>query len=190
MSKDFPHFSPEWLESYNKRLAAIRSATPAQKAKPTKVAAKVSAKVAAKAPPPPSRVRACVTDGAPYISASIESVPVVGWAGKQTKTEQRYNRDILGGSGRFEAVCLYLPGGGRYTPDFMTIDEGVVTFHEVKGSYRLGSQGRAHTAFFEALAAFPMWRFVWATEKKGGGFERKTFDPKTIVGGTADGELR
>ena len=158
----------------------MQQKAPAQKAKPTKVAAKVSAKVAAKAPPSPSRVCAC--EGTPYLSEP-SAVPVIGWTGKQTKTEQRYNRDILGGSGRFEAVCLYLPGGGRYTPDFMTIDEGVVTFHEVKGSYRLGSQGRAHTAFFEALAAFPMWRFVWAVEKKGGGgFERKTFDPSAILG--------
>lgn len=170
------NFSPEWLEAYNNRLASMRSGT-----KPAPRAGR-----ARKALPPPSR--ACDVAGTPYSSVS-SPVPVSGWSGKQTKTEQRYNRDILGGSGRFEAVCLYLPGGGRYTPDFMTIDEGVVTFHEVKGSYRLGSQGRAHTAFQEALAAFPMWRFVWAVEKKGGGFDRKTFDPKTINGGTADGEL-
>lgn len=168
MSKAVPHFTPEWLEDYNRRLSAMQPKAPAPK---TKKAAKPS--------PSPSRVRE--VEGMPY-SSETSAVPTAGWTGKQTKTEERYNRSVLGGKGRFEAVCLYLPGGGRYTPDFMTIDGGVVTFHEVKGSYRLGSQGRAHTAFFEAVAAFPMWRFVWAVEKKGGGFERKTFDPKTIIG--------
>ena len=171
MSKAVPHYTSEWLEAYNKRLAAMRQKSPAPKAK----------KAADPAPSPsPSRVREA--PGTPY-SSDASAVPVVGWAGKQTEAEKRYNRSVLNGKGRFEAVCLYLPGGGRYTPDFMTIDDGVVTFHEVKGSYRLGSQGRAHTAFQEALAAFPMWRFVWAVEKKGGsGFEIKTFDPKTILG--------
>lgn len=169
MSKAVPHYSPEWLEAYNKRLAAMRQKSPAPKTKKAQGPA-----------PSPSRVREA--PGTPY-SSDASAVPVVGWAGKQTEAEKRYNRSVLNGKGRFEAVCLYLPGGGRYTPDFMTIDDGVVTFHEVKGSYRLGSQGRAHTAFQEALAAFPMWRFVWAVEKKGGnGFERKTFDPKTILG--------
>ena len=169
MSKAVPHFSVEWLEEYNKRLSAVKQTAPAPKAKK-----------AAKPAPCPSRARE--VEGIPYAS-DASAVPATGWTGKQTKTEERYTRSVLGGKGRFEAVCLYLPGGGRYTPDFMTIDGGVVTFHEVKGSYRLGSQGRAHTAFQEALVAFPMWRFVWAVEKKGGGgFERKTFDPKTILG--------
>ena len=55
----------------------------------------------------------------------------------------------------------------------MTVDDGVVTFHEVKGSYRLGSQGRAYTAFHEAAAYYPMWRFVWA-HWTGKEWERKT----------------
>ena len=91
-----------------------------------------------------------------------------------------YNGECLGGRGRFEAVTLRLPGGGRYTPDFMTIDDGVVTFHEVKGSYRLGSQGRAYTAFHEAAAYYPMWRFVWAH------WTGKTWDVSTIA---EDGDL-
>ena len=109
----------------------------------------------------------------PYKPTVCVSVPCRAAEGKQTKTEQKYNRECLGGRGRFEPVALHLPGGGRYTPDFMTVDDGVVTFHEVKGSYRLGSQGRAYTAFHEAAAYYPMWRFVWAhwTGKK---WERRT----------------
>lgn len=83
--------------------------------------------------------------------------------------ERRYQRDVLKGEGLFEAITLKLPGGSRYTPDFLTIDDGVPTLHEVKGSYRLGSEGRAHTAFHEAAARFSgIFRFVWATLEKGG----------------------
>lgn len=115
----------------------------------------------------------------PHEPRTVEAPAVCGWNGKQTETEKRYNAQILHGLGRFEAVTLVLPGGGRYTPDFMTIDDGRVTFHEVKGSYRLGSQGRAHTAFQEAVAAFPMFSFVWATERAkrdGGGFDVKSVE--------------
>lgn len=113
----------------------------------------------------------------PYAPGGAE-VPVRGWEGRQTEVERRYNAEALGGKGRFEAVTLHLPGGCRYTPDFMTIDDGVPTFHEVKGAYRLPSQGRAWTAFREAAAAFPIWRFVWAAERAradGGGFSVKEF---------------
>jgi hypothetical protein len=165
MSKAVSHFTSEWLEDYNRRLSAMQQSTPAPKAKK-----------AAKPAPSPSRVRE--VEGMPY-SSDASAVPVAGWDGKQTKTEERYNRSVLGGMGRFEAVCLYLPGGGRYTPDFMTIDGGVVTFHEVKGSYRLQSQGRAWTAFKEACSAFPMWRFVWA-HWTGKVWEQKTFESSAI----------
>ena len=91
-----------------------------------------------------------------------------------TATERRYQQNVLLGKGRFESITLVLPGGSRYTPDFLTVDDGVPTLTEVKGSYRLESQGRALTAFREAAAAFPFFRFVWATEKKGGGFKIST----------------
>lgn len=169
MANDFQGFTPEWLEQYKRKLANFAK-RPSAKSRHT------PRKPTPKAPP---RARTGA-DGAltPY-SAEAVAVPFRAYDGKQTETEKRYNRDILHGAGRFEAVCLYLPGGGRYTPDFMTVDGGQVTFHEVKGSYRLGSQGRAHTAFQEAAAAFPMWRFVWATERAkrdGGGFDVKRFN--------------
>jgi hypothetical protein len=94
--------------------------------------------------------------------------------GKMSKTEQRYQREVLHGAGLFEAITLKLPGGSRYTADFLTIDDGVPTLHEVKGAYRLGSEGRAHTAFLEAAASFSsIFRFVWATFEKGGRWSMK-----------------
>ena len=140
MSGSVPRYSKEWLAEYSRRLANAQKRG-------------VKPPVAR-----PSKARAL----APYSPSESAAVPCRAAGGKQTKTEQRYNRECLGGRGRFEAVSLRLPGGGRYTPDFMTIDDGVVTFHEVKGSYRLGSQGRAFTAFHDAAAYYPMWRFVWA----------------------------
>ena len=85
------------------------------------------------------------------------------------KTEAEYNRRYLGGAGKYEAVSLRLPGGSRYTPDWQSVGaDGRVTFHEVKGSYRFGSQGRAATAFRECVAAFPEFNFVWAVRNAAG----------------------
>lgn len=79
------------------------------------------------------------------------------------KTEQAYNLRFLGGEGRYEAITLRLPGGSRYTPDWMSICPlGFVHLHEVKGAYRHPSQGRALTAWREARAAFPCFCFHWA----------------------------
>ena len=140
MSRGVPHVSMEWLDDYMKRLGGFR--------KPPQEPVTASRKPARKL--------------VPYSHAKRVAVPLRAAEGKMSKTEERYRRDVLNGGGRFEPVSLRLPGGGRYTPDFMTVDDGVVTFHEVKGSYRLGSQGRAYTAFHEAAAYYPMWRFVWA----------------------------
>ena len=151
MSKAVPHYSQEWLEDYRKRLGMAQ--------KPPQKPVKESLETA------PALV--------PYSPVESVAVPLRAAGGKQTKTEEKYNRECLAGRGRFEAVTLHLPGGGRYTPDFMTVDDGVVTFHEVKGSYRLGSQGRAYTAFHDAAAYYPMWRFVWA-HWTGKEWERRT----------------
>jgi hypothetical protein len=85
------------------------------------------------------------------------------------KTEAEYNRRYLGGLGKYESVSLRLPGGSRYTPDWQSVGaDGRVTFHEVKGSYRFGSQGRAATAFRECVAAFPEFNFIWAVRNADG----------------------
>ena len=192
MSNAIPHWSPEMLEDYKRRMAACkRGVSPADLPK-LKLPGKKprfnpvgSPKLPAGLKIDPKELaqerteKPLRTHGAnppalvPYSPVASVAVPLRAVSGKQTKTEERYNRDMLGGRGRFEAVTLHLPGGGRYTPDFMTVDDGVVTFHEVKGSYRLGSQGRAYTAFHDAAAYYPMWRFVWA-HWTGKQWERKT----------------
>lgn len=159
MSRGVPHYSREWLEAYSRRLAASHDR--AQKPPVSRPAAE----------------RALVL----YAPAKSAAVPSRAAEAKQTQTERRYNRDCLGGRGRFAPVALRLPGGGRYMPDFMTVDDGVVTFHEVKGSYRLGSQGRAFTAFHEAAAYYPMWRFVWA-HWTGRAWERETLAESALEG--------
>ena len=158
MSKAVPHYSQEWLDDYRKRLGVAQE--PPQKP------------ATARPEPAPALL--------PYSPAKSVEVPSRASEGKQTKTEEKYNRECLGGRGRFEPVTLRLPGGGRYTPDFMTMDDGIVTFHEVKGSYRLGSQGRAYTAFHVAAAYYPMWRFVWA-HWTGRAWERSTVSALTYA---------
>lgn len=149
----------------------------------------------------PERVRVAVEAklrnqlGAPggNLDASARAAPPKAVAAASVrrgpnKTEAEYGRLMLGGKGRYEAVTLRLPGGSRYTPDWVTFEQvslGVtddyqdgtcvstppafrITLHEVKGSYRLGSHGRALTAFREAVAAFPFFEFVWAVRKGAG----------------------
>ena len=163
MSNYIPRWTPEMLDAYKRNLASKQG----RRAAPTPEAAPNAPKMApcARATPPRPMT--------PYDPSESKAVPLRAATGKMTQTEARYNRDVLFGKGRFEAVTLKLPGGGRYTPDFMTIDDGQVTFHEVKGSYRLGSQGRAFTAFHDAAAYYPIWRFVWA-HWTGKAWERKT----------------
>lgn len=88
------------------------------------------------------------------------------------KTESRYNSDILQGNGMYEAITLRLPGGSRYTPDWVTVgDNGRIILHEVKGSYRFPSHGRALTAWREARVAFPFFKFVWAVKNSADGWK-------------------
>ena len=103
----------------------------------------------------------------PYCPKKISRPATREHSGTPNKTEAEYNAKILGGAGRFEPVTLRMPGG-NYTPDWMTVDDGVVTFHEVKGSYRFGSESRAVLGFRTAAAMFPFFRFVWAKKQKGG----------------------
>ena len=89
---------------------------------------------------------------------------------QMNKTEALYQQSVLRGAGLYEGLTLRLPGGSRYTPDFITFDEqGRVTCHEVKGSFKLGSHGRSVTAFREAAAVFP-FSFIFARKDKAFGF--------------------
>lgn len=79
------------------------------------------------------------------------------------KTEAKFNREVLLGLGKYEAITFHL-SGGAYTPDFYFVDPETkeVCFIEVKGSYRLGSQGRSVFAFKQASAEYPQFRFMFA----------------------------
>ena len=128
----------------------------------------------------PERLRAQVlTD---YLPKSRCAPQMRTSRGTPNRCEAEYNHMVLRGMGRFEAVILRCPGG-NYTPDWMTVDDGVVTFHEVKGAYRFGSESRATLAFMSAAAAFPFWRFVWAQRAKDG-----TWNVRRVVNGGQDGD--
>ena len=103
---------------------------------------------------------------APYRHGTRHKPPLRPFGTGMNKTELAYQREILHGKGRYEPVTFHLLGGCRYTPDFLTIDDGIPTFHEVKGSYRLESEGRAWTAFNSAAAQYPFFRWIWAVKGK------------------------
>lgn len=92
-----------------------------------------------------------------------------GAVGSPNKTEVRYNAEMLNGQGAYEPFSLKLPGGSRYTPDFVTWDaQGRMTCHEVKGSFRFASESRAVAVVRECAHHFPHITFIWATLEKGG----------------------
>lgn len=84
-------------------------------------------------------------------------------SGVPNSTEEKFNREILLGKGKFEAVTFHLDGGS-YTPDYYFVDpeSKEIFFWEVKGSYRLPTHGRAAFAFKSASRAFPNFFFGWA----------------------------
>lgn len=98
------------------------------------------------------------------------------WMGA-TKTERRWFALHLAERCRFaevyEPVRLRIAPGTYYTPDFVFVRDGQVVAVEVKGRYRLGSAGRAYTAFMAARDRFPWIAFEWWTAAADGGFERK-----------------
>ena len=129
-----------------------------------------------------ARVRAALASGGVRGRVKPSDAPTVKLGGKTrpskaktegpNATEAEYNRRFLAGAGIYEAITLRLPGGSRYTPDWLSVCSlGFVHLHEVKGSYRFPSEGRALTAWREAKAAFPMFRFHWAKKAKAGVWE-------------------
>ncbi len=77
------------------------------------------------------------------------------------KTEERFNRDMLAGRGEYQGITFRLPGGSRYTPDWIYEVNGQLFAVEVKGPHRFPSEGRALTAFLEARAAWRSVVFAW-----------------------------
>lgn len=96
----------------------------------------------------------------------------------QTKTEAEFNRCYLSGAGLFEGLSFKMPGGSRYTPDFVTYDEKekIYSCYEVKGCFKLGSHGRALTAFKETAALFKGVRFFWATRQDDGTYTVREYE--------------
>ena len=121
----------------------------------------------------------------PYRHGTRHRPPLRPFGKGMNKTESAYQREILHGKGRYEPVTFHLLGGCRYTPDFMTIDDGVPTFHEVKGSYRLESEGRAWTAFNSAAAQYPFFRWLWAVKGK----KRGAWSVKRRIEPSAEGAV-
>lgn len=117
----------------------------------------------------------------PYRHGTRLRPPLRPFGKGMNKTEAAYQREVLHGKGRYEPITFHLLGGCRYTPDFLTIDDGVPTFHEVKGSYRLESEARAWTAFNSAAAQYPFFRWVWAVKGKRQGewSVKRRIDPGT-----------
>lgn len=122
---------------------------------------------------------------APYRHGTRQKPPLRPFGNGMNKTESAYQREILHGKGRYEPMTFHLLGGCRYTPDFLTLDDGVPTFHEVKGSYRLESEGRAWTAFNSAAAQYPFFRWVWAVKGK----KRGSWSVKRRIEPTAETAL-
>lgn len=101
---------------------------------------------------------------------------------KWSQPERRYFYGVLRGVGRYEACRLRITPDyceeHVYTPDFTTehvdkidigghvISKTVRVHHEVKGSYRLGSQDGARLRWTFAAIAHPEDVFVWAKESR------------------------
>jgi len=76
---------------------------------------------------------------------------------------------------RLEPVAFNMPGGSRYTPDFVRYEEGGrMVCIEVKGNFRLPSQSRALTAWKEVRAAYPHIRWEWWKEND----KHNAFEPQ------------
>ena len=92
-------------------------------------------------------------------------------------TESEFNERFLGGNGLYEALCFVLPGGSRYTPDWVVLGNPIRVY-EVKGAYRFPSEGRALVAFKAAQEIFGSTgavEFQWWRKGRGGEWQ-KSFD--------------
>lgn len=77
------------------------------------------------------------------------------------KTETRFNKEWLNCAGNYEAITFKLPGGCRYTPDWVVKRLGRIECYEVKGPHKFPSENRAQVAWSDAAAAYPMMLFMW-----------------------------
>jgi hypothetical protein len=108
------------------------------------------------------------------LAAKQEAMPVIPEAkpsGRQrkgpNKTEKKYRDYCLRGQdARYEAVSFLMSNGHRFTPDWAVFDRAGILreCHEVKGSYKLHSHGRARLAFDQARVEFWGITWVWAAQ--------------------------
>lgn len=90
------------------------------------------------------------------------------------KTEAAYRRECIDTrqdvtACYYEGLTLRMSNSHRYTPDWVVVTTaGVIELHEVKGSYKLHSYGRAKLAYDQCKAEFPCFEFRWATKSTGG----------------------
>lgn len=102
--------------------------------------------------------------------------------GEQNGTEKEYDallaRRLAAGEivwYAFECVTFVLPGGVRFTPDFMVqLASGEVEIHEVKGHWTDDARVKIRLA----AGVFPLFRFIAfrkRAKKRGGGFEQEEF---------------
>ena len=140
------------------RVQAIRQLSPKSVAAPAEGQERQQQPAAENAPQPKKGKSAPLR--APVRMKKAEDGP--------NKTEAQFNREMLHGIGKYEAVTLHLPGGVKYTPDFLFERDGDTFLVEVKGSYRLPTHGRSVAAFKSACAQFPMFVFLFAELGKDG----------------------
>ncbi len=86
--------------------------------------------------------------------------------------EQEYGailRDLFkGATVLYEAITIILPGGSRYSPDWLvTRGREILAIVEVKGRVKLASAARSYTAFKEAIGMLPDWPWSLAEKREG-----------------------
>lgn len=113
----------------------------------------------------PARPAAPVTP--PIATPGVSQRSAKGRSKQPNPTERKFQLEMLGGKGRFEAVT-FRTAGGAYTPDWVVADESGMTCYEVKGNYGYASENRAKFAFLATREAFPCVRFRWFRSMKGG----------------------
>lgn len=98
--------------------------------------------------------------------------------GVPNKTEQRFRREVLepryGGKGNhiaFEPLTFHLPGGIRYTPDFLLRKHcGLMRFYECKGSWKSKNARDSKTRLKVTAGLYPWWEFYAAHYERDNGW--------------------
>lgn len=75
----------------------------------------------------------------------------------------------------YEPFSMWCAGGLRYTPDFLIVKGEQVIIVEVKGSYRLQSEGRARLAFLSCSERYNKLLFLWAKREREGHWKLEFF---------------